>query len=100
MKCTLASRGGARADRRRQDVEASTRRQRTTRTGIFECVSTFCVSLPSSIAETPLREGGLTITISAAYGVYAFSRTDDPQHAIEAADRAMYRTKAAMKRAD
>jgi hypothetical protein len=35
------------------------------------------------------------IAVSAAYGVYAFSRTDDPQHAIEAADRAMYRQKRA-----
>jgi diguanylate cyclase (GGDEF)-like protein len=52
-------------------------------------------ALAKAIAETPLRQGGLTITISAAYGVYAFSRTDDPQHAIEAADRAMYQHKRA-----
>jgi len=52
-------------------------------------------ALAKAIAETPLQQGGLTITISAAYGVYAFSRTDDPQHAIEAADRAMYQQKRA-----
>jgi diguanylate cyclase (GGDEF)-like protein len=52
-------------------------------------------ALAKAIAETPLRQGGVTIAITAAYGVYAFSRTDDPQHAIEAADRAMYQQKRA-----
>jgi diguanylate cyclase (GGDEF)-like protein len=52
-------------------------------------------ALAAAIAETPLRMGELTITVSAAYGVHAFSGTDDPQHAIEAADRAMYQQKRA-----
>src|SRR5439155_19232744 len=34
---------------------ARLRDQRTTITGSFECVSTFCVSLPSNNAETPRR---------------------------------------------
>jgi diguanylate cyclase (GGDEF)-like protein len=52
-------------------------------------------ALAAAIAETPLRWEGLMIAVSAAYGVYAFSGADDPQHAIEAADRAMYRQKRA-----
>jgi len=52
-------------------------------------------ALAQAIAETPLRCGDLEISLSAAYGVYAFAGTDDPQHAIEAADRAMYRQKRA-----
>jgi diguanylate cyclase (GGDEF)-like protein len=52
-------------------------------------------ALAAAIAETPLRWEGLMIAVSAAYGVHAFSGTDDPQHAIEAADRAMYRQKRA-----
>jgi diguanylate cyclase (GGDEF)-like protein len=52
-------------------------------------------ALAEAIAETPLRAGGHEILLSAAYGVYAFAGTDDPQHAIEAADRAMYQQKRA-----
>jgi diguanylate cyclase (GGDEF)-like protein len=52
-------------------------------------------ALAAAIAETPLRVGDLMIAVSAAYGVHAFSATDDPQHAIEAADRAMYQQKRA-----
>src|SRR6266699_162735 len=50
-------------------------------------------ALAAAIAATPLRREGLKIAVSAAYGVYAFSGSDDPQHAIEAADRAMYQQK-------
>jgi diguanylate cyclase (GGDEF)-like protein len=50
-------------------------------------------ALAAAIAETPLRWDDLIIAVSAAYGVHAFSGTDDPQHAIEAADRAMYQQK-------
>ena len=57
-------------------------------------------ALAAAIVATPLRWEGLTIAISAAYGVYAFSGADDPQHAIEAADRAMYRQKRATVHAD
>jgi diguanylate cyclase (GGDEF)-like protein len=56
-------------------------------------------ALAKAIAETPLRHGKLTVAISAAYGVHAFSGTDDPQHAIEAADRAMYEQKRATEHA-
>jgi diguanylate cyclase (GGDEF)-like protein len=52
-------------------------------------------ALASAIAEAPLRWTDQTIPITAAYGVYAFSGNDDPQHAIEAADRAMYQQKRA-----
>jgi len=52
-------------------------------------------ALAAAIAETPLRWEDLSIALSAAYGVHAFSGTDDPQHAIEAADRAMYQQKRA-----
>jgi diguanylate cyclase (GGDEF)-like protein len=51
--------------------------------------------LAKAIAETPLRWGEITLPVSAAYGVYAFSGTEEPQHAIEAADRAMYQQKRA-----
>jgi diguanylate cyclase (GGDEF)-like protein len=52
-------------------------------------------ALAGAIAESPLRWSDQTIPITAAYGVYAFSGNDDPQHAIEAADRAMYQQKRA-----
>src|SRR5579863_4568196 len=51
--------------------------------------------LAEAIAETPMRCAGHVIRLSTAYGVYAFAGTDDPQHAIEAADRAMYQQKRA-----
>jgi diguanylate cyclase (GGDEF)-like protein len=57
-------------------------------------------ALAASIAATPLRWEGLIIAVTAAFGVYAFSGSDDPQHAIEAADRAMYRQKRATVHAD
>jgi diguanylate cyclase (GGDEF)-like protein len=50
-------------------------------------------ALAEAIAEQPLRWGEFTIPVTAAYGVYGFSGSDDPQHAIEAADRAMYHQK-------
>jgi diguanylate cyclase (GGDEF)-like protein len=52
-------------------------------------------ALAATIAETPVPWGDLAIPVTAAYGVYAFSGTVDPQHAIEAADRAMYQQKRA-----
>ncbi len=56
-------------------------------------------ALAWAIAETPVRWAGLTIPVTAAYGIYAFSPGDDPQHAIEAADRAMYEQKRAIANA-
>jgi len=53
------------------------------------------VALAEAIAGTPLRWGDLAIPVTAAYGIYAFSGTEGPQHAIEAADRAMYQQKRA-----
>jgi diguanylate cyclase (GGDEF)-like protein len=50
-------------------------------------------ALAQTIAGMPLRWGDLVIAVSVAYGVYAFSGNDDPRHAIEAADRAMYQQK-------
>ena len=57
------------------------------------------VALAEAIAVTPLRWGDLAIPVTVAYGVYAFSGTENPQHAIEAADRAMYQQKRANSRA-
>ena len=53
-------------------------------------------ALAKAIGATPLRFGEHVIPVSAAYGVYAFSGTDDAQHVIEAADQAMYQQKRAM----
>jgi diguanylate cyclase (GGDEF)-like protein len=52
-------------------------------------------ALAAALNAAPLRWSDGIIPVSAAYGVYAFSGTDDPQHAIEAADRAMYQQKRA-----
>jgi diguanylate cyclase (GGDEF)-like protein len=57
-------------------------------------------ALAAAIAATPLRWEDHIIAVSAAYGVHAFSPSDDPQHAIEAADRAMYQQKRAAIHAD
>jgi diguanylate cyclase (GGDEF)-like protein len=56
-------------------------------------------ALAAAIAETPLRWGSVDVSVSAAYGVYAFAGGDKPQHAIEAADRAMYAQKRAAAQA-
>ena len=50
-------------------------------------------ALAEAIAQAPLCWDGVDLAVSAAYGVHAFSGTDDPQRAIEAADRAMYEQK-------
>jgi diguanylate cyclase (GGDEF)-like protein len=51
------------------------------------------VALAQAIGQTPLRWGKSTIAVSAAYGVYSFTGSDDAQVAIEAADKAMYQQK-------
>jgi diguanylate cyclase (GGDEF)-like protein len=51
------------------------------------------VVLAQAISSTPLRWGKFDITVTAAYGVYSFTGTDDAQVAIEAADKAMYKQK-------
>jgi diguanylate cyclase (GGDEF)-like protein len=51
------------------------------------------ISLAQAISATPLRWGKFEIPISAAYGVYSFTGSDDAQVAIEAADKAMYKQK-------
>ena len=50
-------------------------------------------TLAQAIGATPLRWGKYQIKISAAYGVYSFTGSDDAQVAIEAADKAMYKHK-------
>jgi diguanylate cyclase (GGDEF)-like protein len=55
--------------------------------------SSKAASLAEAIAAEPLLWGEAVIPVSAAYGVYAFAGGDDPQRAIEAADRAMYEQK-------
>jgi diguanylate cyclase (GGDEF)-like protein len=50
-------------------------------------------SLAAAIAAEPLPWGEAAVILSAAFGVYAFAGGDDPQRAIEAADRAMYEHK-------
>jgi diguanylate cyclase (GGDEF)-like protein len=49
--------------------------------------------LAGAIGSTPFAWGKLQITVSAAYGVYSFTGSDDAQVAIEAADKAMYNQK-------
>jgi diguanylate cyclase (GGDEF)-like protein len=51
------------------------------------------VALAEAIGATMLRWGKVEIFVSAAYGVYSFSGSDDAQVAIEAADKAMYKQK-------
>jgi diguanylate cyclase (GGDEF)-like protein len=50
-------------------------------------------TLAEAIGGTPLRWGKIKIAVSAAYGVYSFTGSDDAQVAIEAADKAMYTQK-------
>ena len=50
-------------------------------------------ALAEAIAGAPLSWAGVKLPVSAAYGVHSFSGNDDPQRAIEAADRAMYEQK-------
>ena len=52
-------------------------------------------ALAEAIAATPLRWGTADLSVTAAYGVRVLAETDDAQHAIEAADRAMYAQKRA-----
>ena len=51
------------------------------------------ISLAEAIGATSLRWGKFEIAVSAAYGVYSFTGSDDAQVAIEAADKAMYKQK-------
>jgi diguanylate cyclase (GGDEF)-like protein len=51
------------------------------------------IVLAQAIAGTPFRWGKNSIAVSAAYGVYSFTGSDDAQVAIEAADKAMYEQK-------
>jgi len=51
------------------------------------------VVLADAVGATPLRWGKFEIAVSAAYGVYSFTGSDDAQVAIEAADKAMYSQK-------
>jgi diguanylate cyclase (GGDEF)-like protein len=51
------------------------------------------ISLAEAIGGTVLHWGNIEIPVSAAYGVYSFSGSDDAQVAIEAADQAMYKQK-------
>jgi len=50
-------------------------------------------ALAEAIANSPLRWEGIDLPVSAAYGVHSFGGDDNPQRAIEAADRAMYEQK-------
>jgi diguanylate cyclase (GGDEF)-like protein len=50
-------------------------------------------ALAQAIAASPFTWGKLPISVSAAFGVYSFSGSDDAQLAIEAADKAMYEQK-------
>jgi len=58
-----------------------------------EQANTKAALLAQAIAGTPLYWGKVEIGVSAAFGVYSFTGTDDAQVAIEAADKAMYRHK-------
>lgn len=50
-------------------------------------------ALAQAISSTPFPWGNSEISVSAAYGVYSFTGSDDAQVAIEAADKAMYQQK-------
>lgn len=50
-------------------------------------------ALAQAITATLFLWGNTPITVSAAYGVYSFTGSDDAQVAIEAADKAMYKQK-------
>jgi diguanylate cyclase (GGDEF)-like protein len=50
-------------------------------------------TLAQAIGDASLRWGKVEIAVSAAYGVYSFTGSDDAQVAIEAADKAMYTQK-------
>ncbi|HXC27132.1 MAG TPA: GGDEF domain-containing protein [Stellaceae bacterium] len=50
-------------------------------------------SLAQAIGSTALSWGKHEIKLSAAFGVYSFTGSDDAQVAIEAADQAMYKQK-------
>lgn len=50
-------------------------------------------SLAQAIGSTALSWGKHEIKVSAAFGVYSFTGSDDAQVAIEAADQAMYKQK-------
>ncbi|MBV9829420.1 MAG: GGDEF domain-containing protein [Alphaproteobacteria bacterium] len=53
-------------------------------------------ALAAAVDRAPLQWGELTIPVTAAYGIHAFSGGENPQRAIEEADRAMYEQKRAM----
>lgn len=57
-------------------------------------------ALAAAISRNPLRWGKVDVPVSAAYGVRAFADCDDPQQAIDAADRAMYAQKRAALRGE
>ena len=50
-------------------------------------------ALAQAISATSFSWGKLQISVSAAFGVYSFTGSDDAQVAIEAADKAMYTQK-------
>jgi len=56
-------------------------------------------TLAAEIATTPFSWGKSEISVSAAYGVYSFTGSDDAQAAIETADKAMYQQKRIARRA-
>jgi diguanylate cyclase (GGDEF)-like protein len=58
------------------------------------------IALAQAIGSIPLRWGKFKfeLPISAAYGVYSFTGSDNAQVAIEAADKAMYKQKRACDR--
>lgn len=56
------------------------------------------MALAQAIGSAPLRWGKFELPISAAYGVYSFTGSDNAQVAIEAADKAMYKQKRACDR--
>ena len=57
------------------------------------------IALAEAINATSLHWGKANIRVSAAYGVYSFTGSDDAQVAIEAADKAMYDQKKRVARA-
>jgi diguanylate cyclase (GGDEF)-like protein len=54
--------------------------------------------LAQAIMATPIEHDGETFTISASYGITTFKKGESAQDAMEAADRAMYAQKNALKK--
>jgi len=56
------------------------------------------MSLSAAVVAAPFDWKGEVIPLTVSYGVYTFERSDDAEHILDAADRAMYLQKQALDR--